>query len=234
MPEGEGCPWLFNNIMKYLSSLELSTLPNTMLFLMGAQWLPQVQKSHLLKATSQGQSNKRGYTSSLCLFMRCGNFCRGPPPQAFLHWAELLSHAHFLTGHWQGSRIIMAGLKYSGFTLPIQWGWGGNQHSLKLMTTEYLDKTRIWLICKKGKCLLGKQLTVSAMISYTQFPVIKPLGDLKLVMNKILAFVNMDVCCLWIASRTLAFNVTSKIPSAPYLYILEWLKNQTDSFWAPG
>ena len=52
----------------------------------------------------------------------------------------------FMNHHWPRERITMIALKYSGFTLPIQWDWGGDQHSLKLMTAEYLNKTRIWFI----------------------------------------------------------------------------------------
>ena len=56
-------------------------------------------------------------------------------PQTFLHspgWCHMPIYEP-VAGH--GSRISMNGLKYSGFTLPIQWGGGEGLYSLKVMAT---------------------------------------------------------------------------------------------------
>lgn len=75
---------------------------------------------------------------------------RSPTPQAFLHWPEWGHMPMYEPITGQESIITMIGLKYSGFTLPIQWGWEGSQHSFKFMTTECLNNNRIGLMSKKG------------------------------------------------------------------------------------
>ena len=98
----------------------------------------------------QRPEQEKKHCSSLCLFMRWENFHRALLPPDFLSFARMMSHAHLWTSCWPWKQNSMNGLKYSGFTLPIQWGGGEGLYSLKVMATGYPTKPEIdWWIKKR-------------------------------------------------------------------------------------
>ena len=137
-----------SHTVKYNIDLLLHLHWSSLIFI--ARWLTQLQTLHPPKAISKDQSKKKNIVLPCVYLWDEKTFTEPCCPQTFLHspgWCHMPIYEP-VAGH--GSRITMNGLKYSGFTLPVQWGGGEGLYSLKVMATGYPTKPEIdWWIKKR-------------------------------------------------------------------------------------